>query len=101
MFFPEQIEVYQILEAVFRKRGVHHYLIGANAKDVHLQKAGVRPLRGTKDIDFAVMVPDIGSYNDLFSELIDHGLQPTNESYRLWYEKSNTVIDLLPFYDGE
>ena len=57
--FAEHKEVYQKLETAFVKFNAHYYLIGANARDVQLYKAGQKPNRGTADIDFAVMIPSM------------------------------------------
>ena len=51
--FANHGEVYQALEEVFIKHDITYYLVGANARDVQLYKAGIKPTRGTADIDFA------------------------------------------------
>jgi predicted nucleotidyltransferase len=94
-------EVYIILEEVFSKYGIAYYLIGANARDVHLYKKGIKPARGTADIDFAIMVPDFEMYNTLFKELCNHGFREVNEPYRLVFDKTNTVLDLMPYGEIE
>lgn len=63
--FANHKEVYLALEKCFVHFGIKYYLIGANARDVQLYKAGVKPNRGTADIDFAIMLPDIEKYNAL------------------------------------
>lgn len=97
--FADHKVVYLILEETFKAFGVHYYLIGANARDVQLYKAGGKPNRGTADIDFAVMLPDIKTYNDLKNQLKTKGFADAvgNLPYRLYYEPSNTVVDLLPY----
>lgn len=97
--FADHKVVYLILEETFKAFGVHYYLIGANARDVQLYKAGGKPNRGTADIDFAVMLPDIKTYNDLKNQLKEKGFADAvgNLPYRLYYEASNTVVDLLPY----
>jgi predicted nucleotidyltransferase len=90
-------EVYAILENVFAKKGITYYLIGANARDVHLYKEGIKPNRGTADIDFAIMIPDFDVYNALFDELCTLGFRKVNEPYRLVFDKTNTVLDLMPY----
>lgn len=97
--FANHKEVYQILEAVFVANGITYYLIGANARDVALYKAGAKPSRATADIDFAVMVPDHASFGKLKTDLIKEGFKTVNGGvpYRLFYIKSNTIIDLLPY----
>ncbi len=95
--FANHGEVYQILEEVLTKHGIKYYLVGANARDVQLYKAGIKPTRGTADFDFAVMVPDFQVYNTIFEELCKRGFRKTKEDYRLIYDKTNTVLDLMPY----
>ncbi|SNZ01211.1 hypothetical protein [Flagellimonas pacifica] len=95
--FANHGEVYQALEEVFIKNDITYYLVGANARDVQLYKAGIKPTRGTADIDFAVMVPDFQVYDLIFEELCKRGFRKTNENYRLIYDKTNTVLDLMPY----
>lgn len=97
--FAHHAEVYQILEIVFASYGISYYLIGANARDVALYKAGAKPTRGTADIDFAVMVPDHASFEALKTALKQQGFEDTKRQmpYRLFHTKSKTVIDLLPY----
>lgn len=99
--FSQHGEIYQILENIFQKFGVNYYLIGANARDVQLYKAGVTPNRGTGDIDFAVMVPDMGVYDAIFDELTNSGFRKAKEVYRLYFEKTGAAIDLLPYGEIE
>ena len=99
--FANHGEVYQILEEVFAANNITYYLIGANARDVQLYRVGIKPTRNTADIDFAVMVPDIDKYNMLFEELCRKGFKNTSEVYRLLYDKTNTILDLLPYGEIE
>jgi predicted nucleotidyltransferase len=94
-------EVYKILEKVFSENKIKYYLVGANARDVQLFKAGIKPTRGTADIDFAVMIPDFVVYDKLFDELCEKGFRRTKENYRLVYDKTNTVLDLMPYGEIE
>ena len=97
--FANHKEVYLALEKCFVSFCIKYYLIGANARDIQLYKAGAKPNRGTADIDFAVMLPDIEKYNELKTHLLNNGFDQArgNLPYRLIYSASNTVIDLLPF----
>ncbi len=99
--FANHGEVYQVLEEVFTSHNIKYYLIGANARDVQLYKAGLKPARNTADIDFAVMVPDFEKYDMLFDELCSRGFKKATESYRLVYDKTNTILDLLPYGEIE
>ncbi|WP_343330529.1 nucleotidyl transferase AbiEii/AbiGii toxin family protein [Polaribacter staleyi] len=95
--FAHHAKVYSILEKVFYKHGISYYLIGANARDVQLYKQGIKPTRGTADIDFAVMVPDFDAYQSIFKELCNNGFNTTKEAYRLIFNETNTVLDLMPY----
>lgn len=91
--------MYLKLEQCFKKFDIHYYLIGANARDVQLYKSGSKPNRGTADIDFAVMLPDMDTYHALMAELNNMQFQTAygNLPYRLYYKASNSVIDILPY----
>ena len=97
--FAHHKEVYLLLETVFRKFGIPYYLIGANARDVALYKAGQKPTRATGDIDFAIMLPDISTYEALLQDLANKDFSPQkkHEGYRMHHRKTNTLIDLLPY----
>lgn len=95
--FSDHTEVYKVLDATFKTYGIPYYLIGANARDVQLYKAKAKPTRITGDIDFAVLVPDFGSYAALKVVLLDQGFTTTEFPYRLFHTASKTVIDLMPF----
>lgn len=97
--FADHKEVYLKLEETFKAFGAFYYLIGANARDVQMYKAGVKPSRGTADIDFAIMLQDFETYNNIFIKLKETGFEDAhgNLPYRLFYPKTNTVIDLLPY----
>lgn len=99
--FAHHSQVYNILEETFSANNIKYYLIGANARDVQLYKAGIKPTRATADIDFAIMVPDFEIYNELFDALCKEGFRRTKENYRLIYHKTNTVIDLMPYGEIE
>ena len=99
--FAQHGEVYTILEEVFTSFGIAYYLVGANARDVQLYKAGIKPTRGTADIDFAIMVPDFEVYDALFDALLNHGFRKVSENYRMIYDKTNTVIDFMPYGEIE
>lgn len=99
--FAHHGEVYTILEKVFAQYGISYYLVGANARDVQLYKKGIKPSRGTADIDFAIMIPDFETYNAVFETLCTMGFGKANENYRLYFEKTNTAIDLMPYGEIE
>jgi len=98
---PFIAEVYRIIDEVCKANGVSCYLIGAQARDMNLLESGIQPSRGTMDIDFAIMLPDMVAYENLFSDMLKAGFRDTKMPYRIIYDKTNTVIDILPFGEIE
>lgn len=95
--FQEHRQVYEIIDVVMKSFGYQYYLIGANARDIQLYKAGIKPTRGTADVDFAVMVPTISAYQNFMDSLLEKGFKKTRQTYRVFYEATNTVVDILPY----
>jgi predicted nucleotidyltransferase len=95
--WPYFKEVFLILDSVCHELGIEYYLIGAQARNFHLLESGIEPNRGTKDIDFAVMLPEMESYDKMKNLLVSKDFREVKEPYRLIHDPSNTVIDLLPF----
>jgi len=95
--FQDHKEVYKIIDSIVKEFGYDYYLIGANARDIQLYKAGLKPTRGTADIDFAVMIPSYKHYDEFIITVIANGFKKTKEKYRVIYSKSNTVVDILPY----
>ena len=98
---PFIAEVYNLIDEICKANGVSCYLIGAQARDINLLESGIRPSRGTMDIDFAIMLPDMNTYEKVFKDLLNSGFRDTKMPYRLIYDKTNTVIDILPFGEIE
>lgn len=94
-------EVYRKIDEICVKNSVSCYLIGAQARDINLLESGIRPSRGTMDIDFAIMLPDMETYEKLFNDLLQSGFRDTKMPYRIIYDKTNTVIDILPYGEIE
>jgi predicted nucleotidyltransferase len=95
--WPYFKEVFLILDSICHELGIEYYLIGAQARNFHLLESGIEPNRGTKDIDFAVMLPEMESYDKMKNLLVSKDFREVKEPYRLIHDPSNTVIDLLPF----
>lgn len=95
--FEGHKEAFQSLVSVFEAFSIRYYLIGAQARNVHFYRQGIQPMRGTRDIDFAVMVDTMEDYNHLKNELLKKGFETTLDPYRLNWKHGMTVIDLLPF----
>lgn len=90
-------EVFIIIDKVCCELKIEYYLIGAQARNFHLLENGILPSRGTKDIDLAIMLPELKVYDEMKNHLTQNGFRKANEPYRLIHNNTNTVIDLLPF----
>lgn len=94
-------EVFDCIDEVLVKLNVPYYLIGASAVALELLKGGIKPSRGTKDIDFAVMVSSIKEFEAVVDELLKYGFNKVEAPWTLYHDKFNSVIDLLPFGEIE
>ena len=83
------------------KLNVPYYLIGASAIALELLKKGIKPSRGTKDIDFAIMISSIQEFELIVEELGKHDFNKVAAPWTLYNDKFNIVIDLLPFGEIE
>ncbi|MCB9230727.1 MAG: hypothetical protein H6581_03650 [Bacteroidia bacterium] len=90
-------EVFEEIDAVMHKHGVPFYLIGATAIALELLKEGIKPARGTKDIDFAVMISSLEQFEAISSTLQSSGFNKTKAPWTFYADKYKVAIDLLPF----
>jgi predicted nucleotidyltransferase len=95
--FQQHYEAFKTLIETFEASGIHHYLIGGQARDLLLSQKDIKPISVTPDIDFAVMVQDFGQFEGLRTALFGAGFERTKLPYRLLWPSSRTMIDLLPF----
>ncbi len=61
-------EVFTLVDDVCKALYIPLYLIGAQAHHFHFAEQG-KPGRGTIDIDFVIMLPDMGIYDVLFEDI--------------------------------
>lgn len=94
---PHFKEVFEIIDMVMNEHQTPYYLIGVNAIALELLKQGIQPSRGTKDIDFAIMVSSITEYQELSSALVDKGFNKVEAPWTFYSKKYNVVVDILPF----
>jgi predicted nucleotidyltransferase len=94
-------EVFDCIDEVMLKLNVPYYLIGASAVALNLLRDGIKPSRGTKDIDFAIMISSIEEFESIVDELVKFGFNKVQAPWTLYHHKFNTVIDLLPFGEIE
>jgi len=94
-------ETFDCIDEVMREMHLPYYLIGVNAIALELLKRGVKPSRGTKDIDFAVMLSSKEEYEAISTALEAKGFNRVSAPFTFYSEKFNIVIDLLPFGEIE
>ena len=94
-------EVFALVDEVMINHQTPYYLIGATAISLKLMQEGYRPSRGTKDIDFAIMVSSLAKYDEIKKDLIAKGFNKVESEITLYHPEYNTTIDLLPFGEVE
>ncbi len=90
-------ETFYFIDEVMKAKGHPYYLIGSSAIALELLKEGVKPSRGTKDIDFAVMLSSINEYEEVVEELVKRGFTKVKAPWTLYHSEYNVAIDLLPY----
>jgi len=94
---PYFLDVFRLVDEVMKANASPYYLIGVNAADLQLLREGVKPSRGTKDIDFAVMVASYDEYERIKDGIIAKGFNQAKVPFTLFHPGFNVAIDLLPF----
>lgn len=94
-------EVFDLLDETFKARGIPYYLLGATAISLELLKDIIRPSRGTKDIDFAIMVSSYEDYRGLVEDLEDKGFVNVTDPWTFYNKSFDIAIDILPFGEIE
>lgn len=94
-------EVFEIIDGVMIKYSVPYYLIGVSAIALELLKSGIKPSRGTKDIDFAIMISSLDEYENISGSLQGEGFTKVKAPWTFYSDKYNVVIDILPFGEVE
>ncbi len=100
---PEIKDVLLSLDKAFREFGIDFYLIGARARDLWFSANEIPPHRFTRDIDFAILVPDIAKFKELTGYLSETGEFNLMEDvpHRMIFIKNRMLIDLMPFGEIE
>lgn len=94
-------EAFDCIDEVMHELNIPYYLIGVSAIALELLKKGIKPSRGTKDIDFAVMVSSITEYEKISNTLEIKGFRKVDAPWTFYSETLRVVIDLLPFGEIE
>lgn len=90
-------EVFDRIDLVMVQFKIPYYLIGATALALQLLNKGIKPSRGTRDIDFAIMISSIKDFENIVKELEKQGFSKVQAPWTLYHSEFNVVIDLLPF----
>jgi len=90
-------DVFDIIDRVMRDNAVPYYLIGATAIALEFLKEGKKPSRGTKDIDFALMVSTMSEYDRIIDGLVSEGFNKVKLPWTIYHPEFDVAVDLLPF----
>ncbi|WP_207421545.1 hypothetical protein [Desertivirga brevis] len=94
-------ECFDCIDEVLKKLDIPYYLIGVSAIALELLKEGIKPSRGTKDIDFAVMISSVNEYEQISIDLEAKGFTKVAAPWTFYSSEYKIVIDLLPFGEIE
>ena len=94
-------EVFEIIDQVMRDNNIPLYLIGASAIALELLKNGIKPTRGTKDIDFAIMISSLDEYKKITQDLERKKFTKVNAPWTFYHSDFNVTIDILPYGEIE
>ena len=94
----KKIECIELISDVTKSLAIPFFIIGAVARDMILMHGyGIKTIRATYDIDFAIRVQNWQRFNELKNDLIKlDEITETKEIQRMKYHK-NIVFDLIPF----
>lgn len=98
---PYFSEVFQLIDKVLTEQNIPYYLIGVTAVALELLKDGIKPSRGTKDIDFAIMIASLQQFDKVVTELEKQGFNKVNAPWTLYHPTFKVAVDLLPFGEIE
>lgn len=90
-------DVFLVVDEVLSGLKIPYYLVGVSAIALELLKDNIKPARGTKDIDFAIMISSMKQYEDVVHQLVSKGFTKAKAPWTLYHDGFNVAIDLLPF----
>ncbi len=90
-------EVFDIIDEIMNDHNIPYYLIGVSAMSLELLKKGIKPCRGTKDIDFAIMISSINEFEKLSESFIKKGFNKAKAPWTFFSDTYNIAVDILPF----
>lgn len=98
---PHLKELFKAIDALCNEKNIPYYLIGANAISLEMLKKGIKPIRATRDIDFAIMVSTMDEYEGFSAAIQEKGFEKLDAAWRFHHKKFDILIDLLPFGEIE
>ena len=98
---PYFAEVFDVIDQIMKDHQTPYYLIGVSAMALELLKKDIRPSRGTKDIDFAIMISNFKEYEAISESLEKYGFAKSYAPWTFYAAKYQVAIDLLPFGEIE
>ncbi|NOX84736.1 MAG: hypothetical protein GXO86_02035 [Chlorobi bacterium] len=90
-------EIFNIIDDVMVSNHIPCYLIGANAIALEFLRNGIQPGRGTKDIDFAVMISSMNEYNHIIKDLVTNGFTKVKAPWTFYHNRFGIAVDILPY----
>ena len=94
-------ELFASLEKAFEALGIDFYIVGAVARDTWFAYKGVRTT-GTKDVDFAVYIPEKENFLSLKAYLEEkEGFRSSKNNQYVMFSPKGQEVDLLPFGEIE
>lgn len=94
---PAQLGTYQAIAKVAKDKEIPFIIVGASARDLVMHHGYGMPIkRATRDIDFAIQVPDWDAFEEIHAGLIDEGYKATKHKHRL-LDQRNIPLDIIPF----
>lgn len=94
-------DVFTALEEAFANTGTDFYVIGALARDVWYARAD-KKFRGTRDVDFAVLIGSHEEYGAVRDYLKEHSqFRDTRENSFVMLSPAGVQVDILPFGEIE
>ncbi len=94
-------EVFEIIDQTMIDHKIPYYIIGVSAIALELLKNGIKPNRGTKDIDFAIMISTMNQYEKLSETLVNKGFTKVKAPWTFYSQPFHVAIDILPFGEIE
>lgn len=94
-------ESFDCIDEVMQEFQIPYYLIGVSAIALELLKNGIKPSRGTKDIDFAVMISTFNTYEKISDAMEAKGFRKVSAPWTFYSENYKVAVDILPYGEIE